>query len=66
MARVLGMVGCVLLLLVVLTHVAERWHIFPVMGWGEPASPGHYIDLLSAIGGIAFLLAAFMSRRISK
>jgi hypothetical protein len=52
-------------LIVVLTHVAERFHLFPSMGWGLPDSPGHYLDLFSAIGGVALLLAAFVLRRKS-
>ena len=31
MTRVLGSVGCALLLVMLLTHVAERWHLFPSM-----------------------------------
>ena len=65
MTRVLGVVGCTLLLVMVLTHVAERWHLFPSMGWGQPASPGHYLDLVGAVGGVAFLVAA-LAHRISK
>jgi hypothetical protein len=42
-----------------LTHIAERLRIFPAMGWGLPNSPGHYLDLLSAIAGGILLLAAF-------
>jgi hypothetical protein len=33
------------------------------MGWGLPNSPGHYLDQLSAVSGIALLLAAFIVRR---
>jgi hypothetical protein len=47
----------------VLTHVAERLHLLPGMGWGLPNSPGHYLDLFSAVSGIALLLAAFIVRR---
>jgi hypothetical protein len=36
-------VGC--LAIVVLTHIAEKLNLFPVMGWGLPDSPGHYLDL---------------------
>jgi hypothetical protein len=43
---------------VVLTHVAERTRILPGMGWGLPDSPGHYLDLISAMSGIGLLLAA--------
>jgi hypothetical protein len=46
-----------------LTHVAERLRILPGMGWGLPNSPGHYLDLMSAIVGIVLLLAACIVRR---
>jgi multisubunit Na+/H+ antiporter MnhB subunit len=52
--------GVLSLLMMVLTHVAEHWHIFPSMGWGLQDSPGHYLDLTSAILGVAFLLAALL------
>jgi hypothetical protein len=43
-----------------LTHVAERFHIFPAigslrLGWGLPNSPGHYLDLVSAILAVTML-----------
>ena len=41
--------GC--LVVVVLTHIAEELNLFPVMGWGLPDSPGHYLDLISAVLG---------------
>jgi hypothetical protein len=47
----LELVGAVLLLVVVLTHVAEQLHLLPGIGWGPPDSAGHYIDLVSTIGG---------------
>ena len=62
-ARFLQLIGCVCLLVMVLTHVAERWHFLPDMGWGLPNSPGHYLDLFSAVSGIALLLAAYILRR---
>lgn len=46
------------LIVVVLTHVAERFAILPGMGWGLPDSPGHYLDLVSALSGIGLLIAA--------
>lgn len=64
--RVLGLSGSACLLVVVLTHVAERWHLFPGMGWGLANSPGHYLDLFCAIAGIALLLAAYVSSRRSR
>jgi hypothetical protein len=55
----LGAVIC--LIVVVLTHVAERFHILPAMGWGLPNSPGHYLDLTSAVLGIALSVAALIT-----
>ena len=64
--RSLGLAGSVCLLIVVLTHVAEAWHVLPGMGWGLPNSPGHYLDLFSAISGVVLSLAAYvLQRRIS-
>lgn len=66
MTRLLAILGVAFLIVVVLTHVAERWHLFPGMGWGLPNSPGHSVDLVSAILGVALLLAALIWRQISK
>jgi hypothetical protein len=55
--------GAGLLAVVVLTHVAEAFNLFPWMGWGLPNSPGHFVDLTSAIGGVA-LLAIGLAKRI--
>ena len=49
--------GC--LIIVVLTHVCEAFHWFPVMRWGLKHSPGHYLDLIAAILGLIFLPAGF-------
>ena len=61
--RLLGLAGSVCLLIVVLTHVAEAWHVLPGMGWGLRNSPGHFLDLFSAISGVVLLLAAYVLRR---
>ena len=65
LARSLSGLGCLGLLVMALTHVAERFQILPGMGWGLPNSPGHYLDLFSAVAGAALLLAAYVVRRIS-
>jgi hypothetical protein len=54
--------GLACLGVVILAHVAEKLHVFPRMGWGLPDSPGHYLDLVSAILGATSLLAAFALR----
>jgi hypothetical protein len=55
--RSLLLAGVVFLLVVVLTHVAERFDVFLAMGWGLPDSPGHYLDFVSAVLGSMFLIA---------
>jgi hypothetical protein len=62
----LQLIGSALLVVVVLTHVAEAFHLFPRMGWGLPNSVGHYIDLVSAIAGPMLLSAGLLSRRLVK
>jgi predicted small integral membrane protein len=47
--------GAILLMIVVLRHVAEALHLWPSMRWGEPTSPGHYLDLASAILGLVLV-----------
>ena len=64
--RTLTIAGGACWLIVVLIHVAEWQHIFPGMGWGLPVSPGHYLDLSSAIGGGLLLLTAFLVYLFSK
>jgi hypothetical protein len=55
-------IGAVCLIVVVLTHVAERFDIFPAMGWGLPHSPGHYLDLASAILSCVLIPLGFALR----
>jgi hypothetical protein len=55
------LVGSAFLLIIVLTHVAETFQIFPAMGWGLPNSAGHYLDLVSAILGITLLSLGFIA-----
>ena len=48
----LQLAGASCLVIVVLTHVAEAFQLLPAVGWGLPHSPGHYLDLLSALLGL--------------
>jgi len=61
-ARPLLLTGSACLVIVALTHIAERFGVLLGMGWGLPDSPGHYLDLASAISGVALLLAAGIVR----
>jgi hypothetical protein len=51
-APVVQLLGAFCLMIVVFTHVAEAFSLFPRMGWGLPNSPGHYVDFISAIAGL--------------
>src|SRR5262249_52108123 len=58
--RLLQLIGAGCLVVVVLTHVAETFKLFPIMGWGLPTSPGHYLDLISAVLGCTLLPLGFL------
>jgi hypothetical protein len=58
--RFFQLLGAVCLVIIVLTHIAEVFQIFPTMGWGRPNSAGHYLDLVSAILGSTLLLLGFI------
>ena len=62
LARVFLLAGCGCLIVMVPTHVAEAMHWLPGMGWGLPNSPGHYLDLFSAVSGVALVLTAGVLR----
>jgi hypothetical protein len=62
-AGLLLIFGSACLIIVVLTHVAEAFHILPSMGWGLPNSAGHYLNLVSAILGCTLLPLGILSRR---
>lgn len=63
-AAVLQFAGSILLMIMVLTHIAEAFSLVPEMGWGRPDTPGHYLDLVSAVAGLALLLAGMSLRAI--
>jgi hypothetical protein len=45
-----------------LTHVFQAFSIFPALGWGQPRSVGHLIDLTAALLGVAFVTTSFVLR----
>ena len=55
--QVLGAAG---LVIVTLIHVCEALRLFPVMGWGLEGSPGHYLDLVSAVCGFTFFPLGYL------
>jgi hypothetical protein len=64
--RFMQFAGIACLAIVVLSHVAERFKMFPIMGWGLPDSPGHYLDLVSAIIGCASFSAGVIGYAIAR
>jgi hypothetical protein len=64
--RFLLLAGSACMFIVVLTHVAEKFSIFPAMGWGLPNSVGHYLDLVSAVLGVTLLLLGFMAGALTR
>ena len=60
--RFLQLIGAVLLFMVVLAHIAEAFHPIPRMHCGENDSPGHYLDLFSAILGLILLPLGYLFR----
>jgi len=58
--RWLLLLGFACLVIVVFSHVAERLHFFQSMEWGLPKSPGHYLDLVSALLGSTLLIAGVL------
>jgi len=60
----LQLLGACLLTAVVLAHVAETFELFPSMGWGRSETMGHYIDLVSALGGSVLLPTGYIGDRV--
>jgi uncharacterized membrane protein len=54
------LLGAACLIIVVLTHVAERFDFFPSIGWGLPESAGHYVDLVSVVAGLILFPAGYL------
>ena len=60
----LQVVGAFALLIVVVAHLCEGLALFPSMGWGQPHSVGHYLDLFSAIVGVTLIpVGSVLGRR---
>ena len=56
--------GCIVV--VILTHVAVALHLFPWMRWGLDHSPGHYLDLSSAILGVILFSTGYLLHALTK
>ena len=59
-ASFLQLLGAGCLMVVVFTHVAEAFRLFPGMNWGLPHSVGHYVDLGSAVLGVTLFPLGYL------
>jgi len=56
----LQLIGGGFLVIVALIHICEALQLFSWMGWGQPDSIGHYLDLASAILGLTLFPLGFL------
>ena len=59
-SSLLQLLGAGGLMMVVLTHIAEAFHLFPWMQWGLEHSAGHYLDFGSAVLGLALFPGGYL------
>jgi hypothetical protein len=52
--------------MVALTHVFEALQLFPGMRWGFEHSPGHYLDLSSAVLGLTLFPTGYLLHALRK
>jgi hypothetical protein len=52
-------IGSVFLVIVVLTHICEATGIIRWMRWGQEDGIGHYLDLGSAVLGVALFTIGY-------
>ncbi len=62
----LQILGSICLMVVILSHVCEALRLLPWMGWGAQHSAGHYLDLSSAIVGLASLPLGYLLQALAK
>src|SRR5438105_8759475 len=60
----LQLLGVACFVVVALTHVFEALAILPALGWGQPRSVGHYIDLGAAVLGVTLASAGLLHQHV--
>jgi hypothetical protein len=61
---VLRSLGIACFAVMALTHFFEAFSVFPSLGWGQPHSVGHLIDLAAALLGVALMTTGFLLRHV--
>jgi hypothetical protein len=62
----LQLLGAGCLVVVVLTHVFEAFHLFGWMHWGREDSVGHYLDFWSAVLGLSLFPVGYLLYSLTK
>jgi hypothetical protein len=62
----LQLLGAGCLVVVVLVHVFEAFHLFPCMSWGRENSVGHYLDFWSAVLGLTLFPVGYLLHSFTK
>lgn len=62
----LQLLGAVGVIVVVLTHAGEVFHLLPWMGWGCPHSAGHYLDFASAILALTLFPVGYLLHALTE
>lgn len=65
-SSLLQLLGSLFLVVVVLTHLCEGFHLLPGMRWGIENSPGHDVDLFSAIMSLIFFPVGYLLHAIAE
>jgi hypothetical protein len=65
-ASSLQLFGAAGFVIVVIAHICEALNLLPWMHWGLQRSPGHYLDLTSAIVGLILFPIGYLLQTISK
>ncbi len=65
-SSLLQLLGAGFLVVVVLAHVSETFHLLPWMRWGRDDSPGHYLDLSSAILGLTMFPVGYLLHALNR
>jgi len=65
-STLLQLLGASGLAIVVFTHVAETFDLLPWMHWGLKDSPGHYLDLASAVLALTLFPTGYLIHALRK
>ena len=63
---VLQVVGAGGLVVVILAHLCEALHLLSWLGWGLEHSPGHYVDLLSAVLSVTLFPLGYLADALAR